>query len=232
MARLTWYGHAAFKLELDGLTVLIDPWITNPLSPYRSVDSFVKDVKNVDLIVVTHSHGDHVGDTVELLKRYKQAKVLAIFELAEHLGREAGDINRAIGANIGGPARFGSLRIVLTPAHHSSSIGDPAGVVIIGEKEQKAVYHAGDTGLVAEMQFIGELYRLDVALLPIGGHFTMGPLEAAKAAELLKPRMVVPMHYNTFDVIAANPEEFAKLVRERNPETRVVILKPGESLDF
>jgi len=232
MAKLTWYGHSAFKLELDGLTALIDPWITNPLSPHRSVDSFVKEVKNVDLIVVTHDHDDHVGDAVELMKRYKQARVFAVFELAEHLGREVGDADRAVGANIGGPARFGSLKMVLTPAHHSSSIGDPAGVVVIGEKEYKALYHAGDTGLVAEMQFIGELYGPDVALLPIGGHFTMGPLEAAKAVELLRPKIAVPMHYNTFPAIAADPEEFAGLVKKRRPETSVVILKPGESLNF
>jgi len=230
MARLRWLGHATFVFEIAGWRIVIDPWITNPVSPYRSLDAFVKEYPELDLIIVTHDHGDHVGDSVEILKRYPKAKIAALYELANHIAKESGAPDRAIPANIGGPVKLNGLEIVFTPAHHSSTIGDPSGVVVLGEG--KAVYHAGDTGLLAEMQLISELYRPAVALLPIGGHFTMGIREAAKAVELLKPKYVVPMHYGTFDVIKADPNEFAKLVRERVPETQVIILKPGEYLEF
>ncbi len=230
MTRLRWLGHATFVLELANWRIVIDPWVTNPASPYRSLDAFLKDYPELDLIIVTHDHGDHVGEAVEILKRCPKAKIAALYELANHIAKEAGAVDRAVPANIGGPVRLGNIELVFTPAHHSGTIADPSGVVLFGEG--KSVYHAGDTGLVAEMQFIGELYKPTVALLPIGGHFTMGVREAAKAVELVKPRYVVPIHYNTFDVIKADPEEFAKLVRERVPDTQVVILKPGEYLEF
>ena len=230
MAKLRWLGHSTFIIELGGHVIAVDPWITNPLSPYKSVDEFFRDYAELSLIVVTHDHGDHVGEAVELLKHYRYSKLAAVYELANHLGEKAGAQNRVVGTNIGGPVKLGNLTLVFTPANHSATIGDPSGVVIMSEG--KAVYHAGDTGLVAEMRFIGELYRPTVALLPIGGHFTMGPLEAVKAVELLKPRYAIPMHYNTFDVIRVDPEEFRKLVRERGLGTEVVILKPGEEFSF
>ncbi len=228
MARIRWLGHAAFLIEVDGWTIAVDPWITNPLSPYRSVEAFVKDVPKLDLIVVTHDHGDHVGEAVELLKRYPSAKIVAVYELANDIASKAGAQDRSIPANIGGPIKVGNLKLVLTPAYHSSSVGAPTGVVIIGSSA--SIYHAGDTGLFAEMSFIGELYKPTVALLPIGGHFTMGIDEAVKAVELLKPKYVVPMHYNTFAVIQADPAEFERKVKEKGLPTEVKILKPGEEL--
>jgi L-ascorbate metabolism protein UlaG (beta-lactamase superfamily) len=131
----------------------------------------------------------------------------------------------AIGANIGGPLSVQDLKIIFTPAVHSSSKGTPTGVVVSGK--DTTIYHAGDTGLFGDMALIGELYKPDVALLPIGGHFTMGINEAAKAVQLIKPRIAIPMHYNTFPVIRADPEEFKQLV-EKTTSTRVVVLKPGE----
>jgi len=229
MALLRWLGHATFHIELDGWSILVDPWITNPASPYKTVDEFVKDYSKVDLIIVTHDHGDHVGEAVELLKRYPSAKIAALYELANHIAKEAGATERAIPTNIGGPVRLGGLTLVFTTADHSSTIAHPSGVVIIGKNV--SIYHAGDTGLFAEMAFIGELYRPTVALLPIGGHFTMGPVEAAKAVELIKPKYVIPMHYNTFDVIKADPAEFERLVKERGVDTKVVVLKPGEKFE-
>ncbi len=228
MGRIVWLGHAAFYIEIDNHRILIDPWITNPLSPYRSLDTFTRHFPEIDLVIVTHDHGDHVGETVEILKKYGKARICAVYELAEELAKKAGAIERSIPANIGGPIRFEKLNIILTPAFHSSTIGAPTGVVIVGSKT--TIYHAGDTGLFSEMQFIRELYSPTIALLPIGGHFTMGIREAVKAVEILKPRTVIPMHYNTFDVIRADPNEFAKLVKEKVPEANVVILEPGKEI--
>jgi len=230
MARVVWYGHASFLLGVDGVNILIDPWVTNPLSPYRDVADFTKDVKSIDYIVVTHDHADHVGNSIELLQHYTTAKLVALYELANDIGERAGATDRAVGANIGGPVRLPNITMVFTPAHHSSSRGDPSGVVILGR--EATVYHAGDTGLFAEMSLLGELYGITLALLPIGGHFTMGTLEAAKAVELLRPKYVIPMHYNTFDVIRADPNEFAGIVRARGLPTNVVVLKPGEEFSF
>ncbi len=231
MFSIKWLGHAAFVIELANRIVLIDPWITNPLSPYKSVDSFIKEYHRIDYMIVTHDHGDHVGESVELLRRYRDVKICGIFELAEHLASEAKAIDRSVPGNIGGPIKLDELvTIVFTPANHSSSKGVASGVVIISENF--SIYHAGDTGLFSEMALISELYKPTVALLPIGGHFTMGVKEAVKAVELLKPRYVIPMHYNTFDVIKAEPTEFSKMVEDRRLDTTVIILKPGEKYSF
>ncbi|MEM4566723.1 MAG: metal-dependent hydrolase [Sulfolobales archaeon] len=230
MGRITWYGHACTLVELNGVKLLVDPWVTNPSSPYRSVEEFAKDVGSIDYLVVTHDHGDHVGNAVELLQRFKNSKLLGIFELANDLGVQAGASERVIGANIGGPIKLGSITAVLTPAHHSSSRGDPVGVVLMGV--EGSVYHAGDTGLFAEMSLIGELYDITVALLPIGGHYTMGVKEATKAVSLLRPKYVIPIHYNTFDLIRADPEEFKNSVSRVYQQAQVIVLRPGESFNF
>jgi len=228
MARIRWLGHATFIIKLSGYTIAIDPWITNPLSPYRSIDSFTKDYPDIDFIFITHDHGDHVGDSIDLLKRYRNAKLVALYELAEHIAKEANASNRVIPVNIGGSINLGDIEAVFTPAIHSSSISDPSGVIVFGEN--KAIYHAGDTGLFSEMSFIKELYNPTVALIPIGGHFTMGIREAIKALEILRPRYAIPMHYNTFDVIRVDVNKFVELAKNRVPETTIVVLKPGEEL--
>jgi L-ascorbate metabolism protein UlaG (beta-lactamase superfamily) len=230
MVLIRWLGHAAFVINAGGATILVDPWISNPLSPYRSVDSFAKEYRFVDYIIVTHDHGDHVGEAVELLSRFKDARIVAVFELAEELAKRTGAGERSIPANIGGRVKLEKgLEVVFTPAFHSSTKGAPTGVVIFGEG--KAIYHAGDTGIFSDMRLIAELYKPHVALLPIGGHFTMGVEEAVKAVELLKPRIVVPMHYNTFNVIVADPLFFAKLVKESIPGVEVKVLSPGQLLE-
>jgi L-ascorbate metabolism protein UlaG (beta-lactamase superfamily) len=229
MLKLRWLGHAAFVVEVNGKVVLIDPWITNPLSPYRSIDSFTKDYHHVDLIIVTHDHGDHVGDSVELLRTYNKSRIVALYELAEEIARKANALDRSIGANIGGPVTIDNeLTLVFTEAVHSSTIAHPSGVMIIGKNV--SIYHAGDTGVFMDMKLIGELYNPTVALLPIGGWFTMGIKEAVKAVELIKPKYVIPIHYNTFNLIKADPKEFAKIVQEKVPGVTPIVLKPGEEI--
>ncbi|MHA1615779.1 MAG: metal-dependent hydrolase [Candidatus Njordarchaeales archaeon] len=222
MGYVKWLGHASFEILLDNKVIYIDPWITNPKSPIT-----LNDVKKADYVFVTHDHGDHLGEAFEIAKRF-DATFVGIFELSAKAQQEG--VKKAIGANIGGPIKLEGLTAFLVPAYHSSSTGTPVGVVIKGN--EATIYHAGDTGVFLDMQLISELYKPDIALLPIGGHFTMGPLEAAKAVELLKPKVAIPMHYKTFDVISGDPEEFKKEVEKRCPEVKVVILSPGEIYQF
>ena len=224
MGYVRFLGHAAFEIGLSGKRILVDPWLTNPHSPVKP-----SEVHGVDLVVITHDHGDHVGEAPEILRRNPSCRLVAVYEIAEKVGRGARP-EQVIGANIGGSVRLGDLEVVLVPAVHSSSTGAPAGVVLVGR--EGAVYHAGDTGLTMDMKLVGELYKPKVALLPIGGHFTMGPREAAKAVELIQPEVAIPMHYGTFPVLWGTPEEFKRLVEERGLRTRVVVLRPGEKLDL
>ncbi len=229
MAIVKYFGHAAFEVRLKGFDgrekiVLIDPWLSNPLSPVNPRD-YVRETSRLDYIIVTHDHGDHLGDT-EYIAKETGARVVAIFDLAVNLSKKEIE---TIDANVGGRIKVDDLFIVLTPAIHSSSHGNPVGVVVGGEDIR--IYHAGDTGLFAEMQYIHELYNPDIALLPIGGHYTMGVEEAAKAVELLKPKIAIPMHYNTFPPIKADPTKFKEIV-EKKTSTKVVILKPGEQIQY
>ncbi|MEM4426954.1 MAG: metal-dependent hydrolase [Acidilobaceae archaeon] len=226
MGRITYYGHSAFLLELDYVKLLIDPWITNPISPVKSVQEVTKDI---DYILVTHSHSDHLGDTEEIMTLNEKVKLVAIYELAMYIARRVGE-NRVVPVNIGGSVKLGDIKVVFTEALHSSGYGSPAGVVVLAQEAR--VYHAGDTGVTMNMRLVGELYKPDIALLPIGGHFTMGPLEAAKAVELIRPKVVIPMHYKTFPVLEGAPEEFVKLVEERCLPSKVVVLSPGSTYEF
>ncbi|ALL01667.1 Zn-dependent hydrolase [Pyrodictium delaneyi] len=229
MGYVRWLGHSAFEIRVDDYTILVDPWLSNPQSPVS-----VSEYKGkVDLVIVTHDHLDHLGDAVQILRLNPNAKFAAVYELANFVAEQLGDTSgRIVGANIGGPLRIPGidLKVMFFPATHSSNRGAPTSVVIAGK--EATLFHAGDTGLFAEMQFIGELYRPDIAMLPIGSHFTMDVVQAAKAVELLKPRVAIPMHYNTFPVIEADPQEFARLVAEKGLDTKVVILKPGEVYEF
>ena len=227
MAIIRYLGHSFFEVVLLGLdgapkTILMDPWVENPQSPVK-LDEY-RD-KKVDYIIVTHDHGDHIGNAIELAK-LTNAQIIGIYEIASYAGQQG---VKGIGGNIGGFLKIPDLGVVLTPAFHSSNRGAPTGVIVIGQDIR--LYHAGDTGLFSEMTLLHELYNIDVALLPIGGHFTMGVREAVKAVELLKPRITIPMHYNTFPVIQADPYEFKKLVEEKT-NTKVVILKPGEIFKY
>ncbi len=228
-AKIKYYGHSAFKIiSQEGKVILIDPWLSNPLSPQKDYDK-------VDLILLTHAHGDHLGDTLEIAKK-TQAKVYAIHEISVYLQKKG--IKNAIGMNIGGHIKDGNIEIIQTEATHSSSIqegenlipgGDPTGFVIKLEKGF-TIYHAGDTGVFGGMQIIGELYKPHLALLPIGSHYTMGPLEAAYACKLIKPKYVIPMHYATFPILTGTPEEFKNLL-DPSLSIEVIVLKPGEEAE-
>ena len=237
MGRLVYYGHAAFELVLDGKKILIDPWLSNPKSPVKP-----DQVEGVSLILLTHSHFDHVGDTVDIASRNPQARILAVFEVAdavaEELAKKEGkskdelfNTGRVVGANIGGPVLLQDLELKVAFTHSThSGLGHAAGVVVAGK--EGVVYHAGDTGVTMDMRLIGEIYKPHIALLPIGGHFTMDPVEAAKAAELIRPRVAIPMHYGTFPVLYGKPEDFKKLVEDKCIPTKVVVLNPGDSYEF
>jgi L-ascorbate metabolism protein UlaG (beta-lactamase superfamily) len=228
MAYVRWLGHSAFEVYIDGYRILIDPWLSNPMSPVS-----VGDYRgNVDMIIVTHDHGDHMGEAIELLRLNPKAVFAAVYEVANFVSEKVGPSERIVGANIGGPLKLPGidLKVMFFPATHSCSLGTPTSVLIMGK--EGSVYHAGDTGLAAEMALVGELYEVDVALLPIGGHFTMDAYQAAKAAEMLRAKVAIPMHYNTFPVIRADPEEFRREVEKRGIPTKVVVLRPGEKYEF
>jgi L-ascorbate metabolism protein UlaG (beta-lactamase superfamily) len=215
--QLTWLGHACVLLE-GSKKILIDPFVEG-----RSVLD-----TNPDLVAVTHGHDDHLGETVALAK-----KTIAISEIAKYLKSRGLPVE---GMNIGGTITIDGVSFTMTPALHSSCIeeagngrcGGTAAGFVIGMDGIK-VYHAGDTGLFSDMKLIGELYHPDVALLPIGGRYTMGTSEAMMAAQFIGAKMVIPIHYNTWDKIAADPQSFKKSL-EKTTDIRVTVLKPGESI--
>jgi L-ascorbate metabolism protein UlaG (beta-lactamase superfamily) len=223
LAKITWFGHAAFKIEFANKTVLVDPWLDgNPTSPVKA-----SEITNADVVYVTHDHGDHLGDAVKICKK-TNAVFVGTFELGTQAENEG--VKNVVGLNIGGSVEVKGVQLHVVQAFHTASKGAPTGVVI--ECEGKRVYHAGDTGIFGDMQIIGELYKPDVALIPIGGYYTMGALEAAEAVRLIKPKAVIPMHYKTFPVLAQSADEFARFVGEKVSGAKVVVLKPGESYQF
>lgn len=217
--KITRIGHACVLLE-GSKTIIIDPFVQdNPSATLTTAE-----IPKLDIVLVTHDHFDHLGDAVKLAKRDK-AKLIAQYEITAR-----GDVMAAgietVGFNIGGSVEEGNTVISLTPAVHSSDNGSPTGYVV--KMDGTTVYHAGDTALFSDMKLIADQFGpLDVALLPIGGHFTMGVDSAAKAVELLSPKTVIPIHYNTWPVIKADPEKLASQVKSSN----VVVLEPGEAFD-
>jgi L-ascorbate metabolism protein UlaG (beta-lactamase superfamily) len=225
--RVSYHGHSVVKIETNGKTIIIDPFITgNPLTDLKTEDV------NVDVIIVTHGHGDHLGDTVELAKR-NNALVIANFELATYLSWKG---LKTHGMSIGGAFEFDFGKIKLTPAFHGTGLmtetneiiylGMPAGVLLIAEG--KNVYHAGDTGLFSDLKLIGERHPIDLAFLPIGDNFTMGPEDAVLAAQFLQAKRVVPIHYNTFPPIKQDPNRFVELLNKNQG----LVLKPGEEIEI
>lgn len=223
---ITWLGHAAFKLESGEKTVFIDPWITdNPTCPIE-----VEDIAVAHLILVTHDHFDHVGDTIAIAKA-TGATVVAIPETAARLqadGLPAGNVLYGVGRNIGGAIEIDGITLIMTEAFHSSETGSPAGY-IIKFPGGATIYHAGDTGIFANMQVYGDLYPMHIALLPIGSVFTMDAEQAAESLRLLKPAIAIPMHFGTFPILAPNADEFVELAKKVAPEVEVIVLEPGQS---
>jgi L-ascorbate metabolism protein UlaG (beta-lactamase superfamily) len=224
MVNVKFLGHSCFLLEGQGKTILIDPFLSgNPMANTETAHL------KPDLILLTHGHGDHLGDAVEIARR-TGAEVLGVFELMNYCSQQG--VQNVHPAHMGGkiPYDFGWVRLV--PAFHSSSspdgiyTGNPVGFVINFWGHH--FYHAGDTGIFGDMELIARVNRVDTALLPIGGTFTMDIEEASEAVRMLKPTNVIPMHYNTFPPVEADPAEFKKLV-ESSTASKVMVLKPGES---
>lgn len=224
--KLRYFSHSAFQITTnDGTVILIDPFLDdNPTSPVKS-----DDVK-ADYIILTHAHGDHLGDAFKIAKKHNP-KFICVNELADYCSNNGFDAHNM---HIGGGYDFDFGRVKFTIAHHGSLTpdnhygGEPAGVLITAD--DKTVYHTGDTGLFYDMKLIGEMDKIDYMLLPIGDNFTMGITDAVKAAELVNPGLAIPMHYNTFPVIEADPEEFKKNVESRGIKSRV--LNFGEEIDL
>jgi L-ascorbate metabolism protein UlaG (beta-lactamase superfamily) len=220
LAKITWYGHAAFKIEIASKILLVDPMLNqNPNSPIKAAD-----ITKADAVYVTHDHPDHLGDAFEICKR-TGAVFAAVYELGE-LAAQNGVANVAR-LNVGGSIFLGDVKLTVVQAVHSASKGTPTGVVIEGEG--LTIYHAGDTALFGDMRLFGERYSIDLACIPIGGNFTIDGQQALEAVLMLKPKAVCPMHYGTFPVLAKTTGEFASLVRSKAPTVRVLELKPGES---
>ncbi|MGA4517493.1 metal-dependent hydrolase [Solibacillus silvestris] len=225
--QISFHGHSVVKIVTNGTTILIDPFINGNGQTDLKVEN-----EKPDVILLTHGHNDHVGDTVQLAKAH-DALVVAPNELADYLGWQGCKVHNM---HIGGARQFEFGKVKFTQAFHGSSYvtenneiiytGMPAGILFTAEG--KTIYHAGDTALFGDMELIGKRHPIDIAFLPIGDNFTMGPEDAAYAVSLLKPKIVVPVHYNTFPPIEQNPADFANLVED----AQVQVLKPGDYVKF
>ncbi|MEI6351861.1 MAG: metal-dependent hydrolase [Verrucomicrobiota bacterium] len=226
--KLTYLSHSCFFIETSTHRLIIDPFLSgNPLAKTKAEEV------ECDFVLLSHGHEDHLGDAVAIAKR-TGATIIGNYETATYCSQQGANAHPM---QLGGAWKFPFGRVKLTIAHHSSSIGtesgftymgNPAGIVI--SADGKTIYHAGDTGLFLDMKLIGELDRIDVALLPIGDNFTMGPEDAARAAEFVNAPLSIPMHFNTFDLIKVDPQRFVSKVKAGGREARVLAI--GESIEI
>lgn len=222
-----WLGHSAFKLvSPEGTQIYVDPFLSgNPNTP----DDW-KDPDEADYILLTHGHGDHVGDTIDIAKK-TGCQVVSIVELSGLLKKHGLPKEQAVEMNKGGTIEFDDFSVTMTSANHSSSFqgeyaGEPAGLIIRFE-DDLSIYHMGDTNIFYDLELYGDLYEPDIALVPMGDYYTMGPDEATSAMDLLRPDYAVPIHYGTFPVLTGDPETFKELVEE-STDTEVWIPDAGE----
>jgi L-ascorbate metabolism protein UlaG (beta-lactamase superfamily) len=223
--KLTWLGHATFRMETPGgRTLLVDPWVMgNPMCPEAE-----KSFKKIDVILCTHGHFDHIGDAVELAKKHAPT-VVCIADMAHWLEKKG--VKNISGMNKGGTQTVGDVKVTMVHADHSCGIKDGDQIIYGGEAAGYVIqfangikiYHAGDTNVFGDMAIIRDLYAPEIVMLPIGDHYTMSPREAAYAVNLLKPMTVIPMHFGTFPILVGKPSELQKLV----PGVEVIEMKPG-----
>jgi L-ascorbate metabolism protein UlaG (beta-lactamase superfamily) len=228
LATLTWLGHAAFRIDTDGgKRIYVDPFLqSNPKTPDSE-----KEPERVDVIAVTHGHSDHAGEVPSLSKAFPDAQIVAQVEVKGWLGKQGANVGELPGLNKGGTQEIDGIRFTLTDASHSSSsdqgdyLGESCGIVI--RFEDRSIYFAGDTCVFGDMQLIARLYEPDVAVLPIGDWFTMGPAEAALALELLGSPRCVPSHWGTFGLLTGTPDALAELT-----SAQVERLEPGDTIEL
>lgn len=225
--KIMWLGHAGFILTSpEGKVIVIDPWIVeNPLCPVK-----LEEITKADIVLVSHDHFDHLGNAMEIARRTGAMMVCQV-ELAGKLKTEGFPAEKipflGFGMNIGAYVDIEGIRIIMTQALHSASVGTPCGYIIRLE-DGSYIYHTGDTGIFETMRLIGELYPLDLLLVPIGGCFTMDPFQASKAVSLLRPKKAIPMHYKTFPILEQSPDAFISLVKKEAPEVEIIVLEPGK----
>ncbi|HYX52995.1 MAG TPA: metal-dependent hydrolase [Candidatus Limnocylindrales bacterium] len=228
--KLTWLGHATFHIETPaGKKILIDPWVMN--NPATPADK--KKFDDIDVMLCTHGHGDHIGDAVELVKRHNP-RVVGVYELCLWMNKKGAQ--QIMPMNKGGSQEVGDIYVTMVHADHSCGIeddgqiiygGEPCGYVIQFQNGLK-IYHAGDTNVFGDMRIIHELYQPDLVMLPIGDVFTMGPREASYACKLLNPKAVIPMHFGTFPLLTGTPKELERRIQDMGIELHT--MKPGETL--
>lgn len=232
--QIRFHGHACFEVKGNNGTIIIDPFLTgNPAAVVKP-----DELTQLDAILVTHGHGDHLGDAIQLSKR-TGAPIIGTFELTWHCERLGASIHAM---HIGGKYQFPFGTVKLTQAWHGSGFeareekpsmlysGPACGFLL--NMDGKWLYHAGDTGLFGDMELIGRRHPLAVAMLPIGDNYVMGPEDAVFAAQLMRPKLLLPMHYNTFPVIQQDVNEFINALHRKAPETKGIPMQPGEYLDI